>query len=107
MEECNHVLLWGIKDALAYAHRARVYYWQENYDQALADCTQALHIDIGSAEALGVRGLLLYRQKKYKEALSFFEKARELGHDLFWLDEAELATRSALQLVRPRDAYGS
>jgi len=96
LEECNHVLLWGIRDALAYAHRARVYYLQGNHQQALADCVQALHVDIDSAEACGVRGLIMYQQKNYEEALSLFAKARELGHDLFWLDEAEKATRSIL-----------
>lgn len=99
LDECNHVLLWGIKDAQAYAHRARIYCWKGDYEQGLADCARALQLDSTSAEAHGVHGLIAYQQKRYAEASTAFEKARKLGHDLFWLDEAEQAARDALQPI--------
>ena len=66
---------------------ARVYCWQGDYEQALADCARALEIDDKCEDAYGVRGLIAYEQKEYEHALADFERARELGHNLFWLDE--------------------
>jgi Tfp pilus assembly protein PilF len=71
--------------------RASIYFKVKDATSALADCTQALANDPNCAEAYGVRGLVYARQKRVAEARLAYEKAGELGHGLFWLEEAEIA----------------
>jgi hypothetical protein len=40
-----------------------------------------------NAIAYGVRGLLAYRRQDLAAALADLVKARDLGHNMFWLDE--------------------
>lgn len=86
LADCNRVLLANYKNEDAYTYRARVYYLQGEYELALADCQRALAIDTECAIAYGVRGLVTCGQEQYEDALADFTRARDMGHNLFWLD---------------------
>jgi serine/threonine-protein kinase len=93
LEECDHILVWGIHDALAYAYRAGIRYWQGEDEQALADCICSLEKDPSCIEAYGVRGLVYRRQGRSEDAQTALAHARTLGHNLFWLEEETTARR--------------
>jgi regulator of sirC expression with transglutaminase-like and TPR domain len=67
----------------------------------MADCARSLEIDPECADTYGVRGLIYYQQEQYGLALVDFERARELGHNLFWLDEEYAET---CRIVRSENA---
>ena len=86
LADCKRALELDNTSEEAYACRARVYYLQGEYELALADCAHALALYPGCAEAYGVSGLVAYGQEQYEKALADFTRARDMGHNLFWLD---------------------
>ncbi len=58
------------RDQFALALRARAYYWQKKYDQALSDANEALEIDGSMAIASEVRSWINFDRGRYDAAIA-------------------------------------
>ncbi|MCH8194417.1 MAG: tetratricopeptide repeat protein, partial [Planctomycetes bacterium] len=67
--------------AAGYSNRAIMLARLEAFDEALADCEQALTINPLSANAHNVRGTVLVRLGKFPEAMAAFDRAIQLQPD--------------------------
>ena len=67
----------GYRMPTTYLNRAQLYLETEAYEQALADCEQALALDGSSVEGLTYKGQALQGLERYDEALEALEAALE------------------------------
>src|SRR5450432_2795307 len=65
--------------ATALSNRAAIYINQHQYDQALADLDEAIHLDPKSALALSNRGWLLGARRQYDKAIADLDLAIRLA----------------------------
>jgi tetratricopeptide (TPR) repeat protein len=73
-------LIWARRrlDAVKHYVRASRHIDREEYDQAIAESTQAIHLDPKRADAYCVRGLARYRMRQFDQAVADYDKALEL-----------------------------
>jgi tetratricopeptide (TPR) repeat protein len=64
--------------AMLLRNRCGIYYTKSDYDNALADCNQALRMEPESAIGYNRRGLIWYQMKSYVSAIEDFSQAIRL-----------------------------
>ena len=66
-------------------YRGGAYYHKGGYDQAIAECDQAINLNPNYAEAYAGRGLAYALKKEYDQAIADCDQAIALKPDLAWI----------------------
>ncbi len=67
------------ENPLAYNNRAETYFWNGDYDRAIADFNTAIQLGIENSSVFYKRGYSFFSAKKYSEALDDFNRAIQLS----------------------------
>jgi tetratricopeptide (TPR) repeat protein/uncharacterized RDD family membrane protein YckC len=69
------------QDPQAYYNRGLAYYWEGDFDHAIADLTRALKLNPKNARVYYDRGLIYYRQEDWDRSIADASRALELKPD--------------------------
>ena len=75
---CSALIRANAKDYAAFVSRGLAYYEKNDYDQAIADYTQATKLDPKQAPAFYDRGLAYYKKNDYDHAIADYTQAIQI-----------------------------
>lgn len=79
IEALNRAVALDPRNANAYDYLGRIYYFEEDYDQAQSHLKQAQALDPELPDPYYFQARVLYLRKEYQEAIPFFERYLEMG----------------------------